>query len=256
MLILKNISIAYNKDIVVDNFNMEIDNNEIVCIVGESGCGKTSILKSIIGILPDVGKVVSGDILFNNSSILNLSNSQMNELRGKEIAMVFQDAGLSINPIRKIGSQFIQYIRTHTKVSKKEAYELALLSLEKMNLQNPKHIMDSYIFNLSGGMKQRVGIAFGMSLQPKLLLLDEPTSALDVITGAAVIEEIIKLRENYDTSILLITHNIPLAVYVANKIIVMKDGSIVEANSASRIFNNPLCEYTKELIASIPNFEE
>lgn len=257
MLTLNNISIAYNNENVITNFNMSITKGEIVCIVGESGSGKTSIIKSIIGLLPQYAYVTSGDISYNKNSILNLSDKEFNKLRGNEISVVFQDSGLSLNPIRKIGSQFIQFIMTHNNIiNKKQAYSLALDMLSKMNLNNCENIMNSYTFQLSGGMKQRVGLAFALSQHPNFLILDEPTSALDVTTQAQVVEEIIKSKIEYDTTILMITHNIPLAIYMADRIIVMKKGQIVEENTSIEIFSNPKHEYTKELINNIPNLTE
>lgn len=256
MLRIKDLTISYATDttenVITHSIDMQVKKNEIVCIVGESGCGKTSILKSIIGLLPESATINTGDILYNNESILN----KKNKLIGEEIAMVFQDAGASLNPVRKIGKQFIQYIKTHRKTTKKEAYELAVKMLEKMHLNNPEDIMNSYAFQLSGGMRQRVGLAIAMSLTPSLLLLDEPTSALDVTTQAQVIDEIKSLKEKYQTTILMITHNIPLAIYVADYLIIMQKGKIVEQNKAVDIFKNPAHEYTKELLANIPHLEE
>lgn len=256
MLKLNNITIAYDDNIILQNFNMEVKKGEILCIVGESGCGKTSILKSIIGLLPLNAKVSQGDILYNNNSLLNLTRTEKNKLLGDEISIVFQDAGASLNPVRKIGSQFIQYILAHKKTTKEDAYNLAVDTLYKMNLENSKNIMDSYSFQLSGGMKQRVGLAFALSLHPNFLLLDEPTSALDVTSQAQVVEEILKLKETYNTTILMITHNIPLAIYMSDYIIVMKKGEIIEENKPLEIFTNPQHQYTKELIANIPHLED
>lgn len=254
MLKLKDITIAYGENVITHNIDMRVKKNEIVCIVGESGCGKTSILKSIIGLLPETAKITTGDILYKDESILR-KNKKRN-LIGEEIAIVFQDAGASLNPVRKIGKQFIQYIKKNRKITTDEAYTIAVDMLEKMNLTNPKDIMNSYTFQLSGGMKQRVGLAIALSLNPSLLLLDEPTSALDVTTQAQVVEEIINLKEKYETTILMITHNIPLAIYVADYIIIMKKGVIVEQNKAVDIFKNPAHEYTKELLKHIPHLEE
>lgn len=256
MLELKNISIAYEDKEIVHDVSMLVKQGEIVCIVGESGCGKTSLLKSIVGLLPPQARVVSGDILYQGESLLHLSPTHRNRLLGEELAMVFQDAGLSLNPIRKIGKQFIEYIRTHQKISKEEAYILAEETLDKMQFHSSKDVLNSYTFQLSGGMKQRVGLAFALSLNPSFLLLDEPTSALDVTTQAQIVEEILTLKKNFDTTILMITHNIPLAIYMANYIIVMKAGTIIEKNQAIDIFTNPQQDYTKELLQHIPHLEE
>lgn len=256
MLKIKNLSIAYGENIITRDFSMNVNQGEIVCIVGESGCGKTSILKSILGLLPPNATLKSGDILLNSQSILHLSQKKRNKLSGKEISVVFQDAGLSLNPVRKIGTQFVQYLRTHSKLSKEEARSLSIEMIEKMNLSNGNDILNSYTFQLSGGMRQRVGLAFALALHPKLLLLDEPTSALDVTTQAQVVDEILALKESCDTTILMITHNIPLAIYMADYIIVMKNGEIVEENKSVKIYTQPQHPYTKELLENIPLLKE
>lgn len=256
MLELKNVNIAYDGQTVTYDLNMTVKQGQIVCIVGESGCGKTSLLKSILGLLPPNASIVQGDILYQEKSLLALSSRERNSIRGEEIALVFQDSGGSLNPVRKIGSQFIQYIKTHQKISKKDAQEKAVDILQKMNLNNPEDIMNSYTFQLSGGMKQRVGLAFALSLHPRFLLLDEPTSALDVTTQAQVVDEILSLKEKYDTTILMITHNIPLAIYMADYIYVMKEGRIVEENEAFHIYSKPQHPYTQRLLDNIPHLEE
>ncbi len=252
MLKLDDISICYGSKLVVEDFSLSLKKGEILSIIGESGSGKTSVIKAILGLLAQNGKIIKGDIFYKENSLLGISEKEMNKIRGEEIALVFQDAGLSLNPLRKIGTQFIQYIQSHTRVSKKEATVLAEKMLEKMKLNKGIDIMNSYTFNLSGGMKQRVGIAMAMALKPNLLLLDEPTSALDLTTQAQVIEEILNLNKEYNTSILMISHNIPLGIYMSDKIIVMKKGKIIEEGLASEILNNPKHIYTKELLANIP----
>lgn len=253
MLEINNISHAYAGNMVTHKLNAQVRQGEIVCIVGESGCGKTTLLKSILGLLPPQAQVKEGDILYKGQSLLSLQGKQWNKIRGEEIAMVFQDAGLSLNPVRKIGKQFVQYIRSHRAISKEEAWKMAEEKLLKMNL-DPQEIRNAYPFQLSGGMKQRVGLAFALSLQPSFLLLDEPTSALDVTTQAQVVEEILQIKEQ--TTILMITHNIPLAIYMADFIIIMKEGSIVEQNTAEDIFKQPKHPYTKELLEHIPHLQE
>lgn len=253
MLNVNNLSLAYGDKVISRNLNLQVREGEIVCIVGESGCGKSSLLKSILGLLPPEGRVDEGEILYHGQSLLTLSKKKWNKIRGEEIAMVFQDAGLSLNPSRKIRSQFVQYLRSHRSLSKQEALDCAHTYLTKMNL-HPNEVLESYPYQLSGGMKQRVGLAFALSLQPKFLLLDEPTSALDVTTQAQVVEEM-KLIKG-DSTILMITHNIPLAIYLADYIIIMKDGSIVEKNHAEFIFKQPQHPYTKTLLEHIPHLEE
>lgn len=257
MLELKQVSIQYggNKP-AVENFSLKVNPCEIIAIVGESGSGKTSVIRGILGLLPGDGKIVSGDILWNESSLCSLSEKQWSALRGFEIAMIFQDSGSVINPIRKIGKQFVDYILRHKKVSKNEAYNMAVEMLERTNLTDPQSIMKSYPFQLSGGMRQRVGIAMAMTFSPKLLLADEPTSALDVTTQAQIVEELAQLRQNFGTSILLVTHNLGVAAYLADRIVVMKDGAIVEDGDRRSIMENPQHPYTKQLIGAVPTFSE
>ena len=181
---------------------------EICSIVGESGSGKTTVIRSILGLLPSGGKVTKGDILFEGESLLQYSKKQWRELRGTQISMIFQDSGAMINPIRKIRSQYVEYIRAHKNISKKDAFDMAVEMLEKMRLPDGKRIMESYPFELSGGMCQRVGIAMAMTFQPKLLLADEPTSALDVTTQAQIVRQMMELRDDFGTGIIVVTHNI------------------------------------------------
>ena len=161
---------------------MTLKKGEIISLVGESGSGKTTVIRAILGLLPGGGKVTDGDILFEEKFLLQNTNEQWRKLRGTDISMIFQDSGAMMNPIRKIGSVFTEYIRTHEKIGKKDAWEKGVEMLERMRLPDGNNIMKSYPFQLSGGMRQRVGIAMAMTFRPKLLLADEPTSALDVTT--------------------------------------------------------------------------
>ena len=257
MLNINNITVQYgNKNPSIVNLSMDMKPGERVSIVGESGSGKTTLIRSIMGLLPAGGKITNGDIVFNGKSLLSYSRDDWNKIRGTELSMIFQDCGAMINPIRKIGNQFIEYIRTHEKMSKEEASKKAINLLGQMMLSNPDNIMKSYPFQLSGGMRQRVGIAMVMTFNPKLLIADEPTSALDVTTQSQIIRNMLELREKFNTGIIMVTHNLAIAAYISDKIIVMKDGKIVEQGSRDNIINNPKDEYTKELLNSVSNWEE
>ena len=166
--------------------------------------------------------------------------------------MISQDSGGTLNPIRKIGKQFVEYIQTHSKMSAKEAEEKAKDMFSKVNLPDPEIIMKSYPHQLSGGMKQRVGIAMALTFHPKIILADEPTSALDVITQAQIVKEIMDLRKKFDTSIIMVTHNLGVAAYISDKIIVMQNGKIVDAGDKNAVIENPKSEYTKKLLAAVP----
>ena len=253
MLEIKDLTIQYgDKDPVVENFSLSLKKGEIITIVGESGSGKSTVLSSILGLLPNGGKIISGDIIYNRESMLNKILNQWRELRGTEITMISQDSGGTLNPIRKIGKQFVEYIQTHSKISTKEAEEKAKDMFSKVNLEEPEIIMKSYPHQLSGGMKQRVGIAMALTFHPKIILADEPTSALDVITQAQIVKEIMDLRKKFDTSIIMVTHNLGVAAYISDKIIVMQNGKIVDAGNKNEVIENPRSEYTKKLLEAVP----
>ena len=253
MLEIKDLTIQYgDKHPVVENFSLSLKKGEIITIVGESGSGKSTVLSSILGLLPNGGKIISGDIIYNGESMLNKSLNQWRELRGTEITMISQDSGGTLNPIRKIGKQFVEYIQTHSKMSVKEAEEKAEDMFSKVNLPDPEIIMKSYPHQLSGGMKQRVGIAMALTFHPKIILADEPTSALDVITQAQIVKEIMDLRKKFDTSIIMVTHNLGVAAYISDKIIVMQNGKIVDAGNKNEVIENPRSEYTKKLLEAVP----
>ncbi|QIB68010.1 ABC transporter ATP-binding protein [Aminipila butyrica] len=256
MLSIENLSIQYQKSApVVEKFNLDIEPGEIVSLVGESGSGKTSVIRAVMGLLPTGGRVIQGDIRFGGESVLGYSKEQWRQFRGSQISMIFQDSGTMINPVRKIGSQFMEYICQHEKLSKKEAWERGQLMLEKMGLSGCENIMDSYAFELSGGMRQRVGIAMAMTFQPQLLLADEPTSALDATTQAQIVSHMMGLREEFHTGILLVTHNLGVAAYMSDRIIVMKGGRIVDMGDRDYILKHPSNEYTKKLLGSVPILE-
>lgn len=253
MLEIKDLTIQYgDKAPVVENFSLSLKKGEIITIVGESGSGKSTVLSSILGLLPNGGKIISGDIIYNGESMLNKSLNQWRELRGTEITMISQDSGGTLNPIRKIGKQFVEYIQTHSKMSAKEAEEKAKDMFSKVNLPDPEIIMKSYPHQLSGGMKQRVGIAMALTFHPKIILGDEPTSALDVITQAQIVKEIMDIRKKFDTSIIMVTHNLGVAAYISDKIIVMQNGKIVDAGNKNEVIENPKSEYTKKLLEAVP----
>lgn len=253
MLSFKDLSVNYEGKPALIDFNLQVGKKEIVALVGESGSGKTTAIRSAIGILPGNGQILKGSISYKGRDLLDLSSKEWQEIRGREIAMIFQDSGLTFNPIRTIGNQFVEYINCHEKMSKKEAMEKARDMLDRMGLSNPDRILKSYIFELSGGMRQRVGIAMAMTYKPELLLADEPTSALDVTTQAQIVKQMIDLKEQFSTSILMVTHNLGVAAYMADRILVMKDGRVVEEGFSRDIIERPQNEYTRLLIASVPD---
>ena len=256
VLELDNVSIGYaKKSEAIKNVSLDLSKGDILAIVGESGSGKSTILKSIKGVLPSGSFISKGDIRIFGRSINKMSSEEMRVMRGLDVAIVFQDAGTYLNPKKKIGVQFIETIQNHRTMKKNEAKELAVDMLYKVDLRDPIRIMDSYVFQLSGGMRQRVAIAMAMVLKPRLLLADEPTSALDVTIQSDIVKQMLKLRQESEMSIIIVTHNIALAANMADYIAVMKNGELVEYGKVKSIINEPKNAYTQELIGSVFELE-
>lgn len=253
ILEINDLSVKYGKEEpVVKNIKISINNKEIVGIVGESGSGKSTLLRAILGILPGGSSISSGNIIFKHKNLVESSKKEWREIRGNRIAIIFQDAGRYLTPILKIGDQFIETIRSHFNISKAAAYKKASDMLVKMRLPDPERIMNSYPFELSGGMKQRVGIAMAMTMEPDILLADEPTSSLDVTTQAQIVREMMELRDNFNTSIIIVTHNMGVAAYMCDKIGVMRQGELVEWGIKDQVINHPKSEYTRSLLSAVP----
>lgn len=253
MLKLDNVTISYKNVPTVQNFNLDMKEGQIVSLVGESGSGKTTVIRAVLGLLAGGGKVTEGSITFEGEDLLSYTPEQWRKLRGSDISMIFQDSGAMMNPTKKIGTVFTEYIRTHEKISKKEAWEKGITMLERMRLPAADNVMNSYPFQLSGGMRQRVGIAMGMTYQPKLLLADEPTSALDVTIQAQIVRQMMQLREDYNTSIIVVTHNLGVAAYMSDYIIVMKHGRIEDQGTREYILKESQNEYTRKLLDAVPS---
>ncbi len=253
MLDVKNITISYGKRPTVKNFSMSMEKGQIVSLVGESGSGKTTVIRAIFGLLPGGGKVTEGDIIFEGESLLSYSDDKWRQFRGTDISMIFQDSGAMMNPTKKVGSAYTEYILTHENITKAEAFQKGVTMLERMRLPSGDNVMRSYPFQLSGGMRQRVGIAMGMTYQPKLLLADEPTSALDVTTQAQIVRQMMELRDNYGTSLIVVTHNLGVAAYMSDHIIVMKDGLIEDQGNRNYMLYESKNEYTHKLLDAVPS---
>lgn len=253
LLQVKDLDISYGNKLTVTNVNLELDRGEIMSIVGESGSGKTTVIRAIMGCLPGAGRVIRGTITFDGKDVLANTPEEWRKMYGSEMSMIFQDSGNMINPIRRIGDQFIDYIQAHQPdKSKSQAYEMATAMLVNVRLPNPENIMNSYPFELSGGMRQRVGIAMAMIFSPKILLADEPTSALDVTTQAQIIRQIVDIRNEYNVAVIIVTHNLGVASYVSNKIMVMQGGHVVEYGPREEVIRSPKAEYTKHLLRAVP----
>ena len=254
LLSIKNLAVTYgnNPNPTIAGVNLDLAEGEIVSIVGESGSGKTTVIRALLGVLPNTGRVSEGSITFDGQDLLGFSTKDWLDLRGNHIAMIFQDSGNMMNPIQTIGKQFVEFIQLHSTMSKQEAEAKAIEMLALTNLPHPEAIMKSYPFELSGGMRQRVGIAMAITFSPKLLLGDEPTSALDVTTQAQIVEELLRINRENKTSMIIVTHNIGVAAHMSDKIMVMKQGAVVEYGPAEEIIRNPQAEYTKQLLNAVP----
>lgn len=253
MLEIKNITICYKDRPTVKSFSMTLGQGEIASLVGESGSGKTTVIRAVLGLLAGGGKVTEGDILFEGKSLLRNTPDQWRKLRGTDISMIFQDSGAMLNPTRKIGDVFCEYIQTHESISKQDAWQKGITMLEKMRLPAGDNIMNSYPFQLSGGMRQRVGIAMAMTFQPKLLLADEPTSALDVTTQAQIVRQMMELRDTYGTSIIVVTHNLGVAAYMSDQIVVMNHGEIADKGNRDYMLYGNHSAYTQTLLDAVPS---
>ena len=253
MLEIKDLTIQCGSQApTVEHFHLSMKKGEIISVVGESGSGKTTVIRAVLGALAGGGQVTGGDILFQGKSLLGNSKEEWRKLRGTKISMIFQDCGGTLNPIRRIGSQYVEYIRTHSKMSKEEAWKLAVSMLQKMRLPDAENVMKSFPHQLSGGMRQRVGIAMAMTFNPELLLADEPTSALDVTTQAQIVRQMMELRDKSGTGIIIVTHNLGVAAYMADQLIVMQNGKVVDQGTRDQVMNHPTNAYTKKLLAAVP----
>ncbi|MGM9920895.1 MAG: ABC transporter ATP-binding protein [Bhargavaea sp.] len=240
----------------VDGIDFEIGKGETVALVGESGCGKSMTSLSIMGLVPaPAGKVVDGSIKLNGVDLVQMPEKKMYDIRGKEVAMIFQEPMTSLNPVLTIGDQLMGVIMHHLKVNKKKATEKAAEMLGIVGFSDPLKTLKDYPHRLSGGMRQRVMIAMAMSCNPKLLIADEPTTALDVTIQAQVLELMKELSKKFSTSILLITHDLGVVSELAERVIVMYAGQIVEISDVDDLFEEPLHPYTEGLIHSIPAIE-
>ncbi len=255
LLDMQHVEISYNGRPVVRDVSLTVEPGEILGIVGESGSGKSTIIKAAMGLLGNGGAVTKGDIYYKGQNVLDAKPEDRKKLQGPAMGMIFQNTGASLCPIRTIGSQLYESVRAHEKTSRQEVEQRAIALFEKMRLPEGKRMLNSYPFELSGGMNQRVGIMMAMALQPKLLFADEPTSALDVTVQAQVVKEMMEMRKLYGTGIVIVTHNIGVVEYMADKIAVMHNGRLVECGKTKDVIRHPREAYTKELIGAVPRLK-
>lgn len=237
----------------VNGISFSIDKKEVVALIGESGSGKSVTALSIMGLIPEPpGKIKSGSILFNGKDLLKRNRKEMTLIRGNEISMVYQEPMNSLNPMLTVGYQIKESLAIHKKIKGNKAKEMAIEMLKKVEIPEPHERYNSYPYQLSGGMRQRVMIAMSLICNPKLLIADEPTTALDVTIQAEILDLIKRLKDEYDTSVLLITHDLGVVTEMSDKIVVMYSGKIMEIASTRELYHNPLHPYTNGLMKCIP----
>ena len=240
----------------VDGISFSLERGETLGIVGESGCGKSVTALSIMGLIPrPPAKIVSGSVVFDGSDLVQLPEKQLEDLRGREIAMIFQDPMTSLNPTLTIGTQITETIRRHYDVSKKDARKKAIELMEEVQIPRAAERLDDYPHRFSGGMRQRVMIAIALSCDPKLLIADEPTTALDVTVQAAVLDLLDDLRQRHDMAMIIITHDMGVVAEAADDILVMYAGQIVEQAPVLELFDHPEHPYTEALLGALPQLE-
>lgn len=255
LLDIHHLSVKYpdGQDVLHD-VSLHLRTGEIICVIGESGCGKSTLLNAILQ-MPGRVEITGGEIKFSGRDLCTFKREALRQVRGAGIGMVFQEPGASLDPIRKIGTQFFDTLRAHGKISRRQSDEKAVELLAEMGLADPQRILKSCPVQLSGGMNQRVAIALSMALGPDVLLADEPTSALDVTVQAQIVDALLKLRRQFGTSLLVVTHNMGVVAKMADKVAVMYGGRIVEYGNREAFLTAPAHPYTRALIAAIPKLD-
>ncbi|MGM7703314.1 ABC transporter ATP-binding protein [Pseudalkalibacillus sp. Hm43] len=241
----------------VNDVDFHVKRGEVLGIVGESGCGKSVTSLSVMGLVPSPpGKIVGGEILYKGEDLTKVNDKRMRQIRGNDIAMIFQEPMTSLNPVYRIGNQLIEAIRLHNRWDKKKAWNRAVEILKLVGLPRAEELMNSYPHQLSGGMRQRVMIAMAMVCEPEVLIADEPTTALDVTIQAQILDLMKRLNKETDTSIIMITHDLGVVAEMCERIVVMYAGKVIEEASVSTIFKEPKHPYTVGLIQSVPDMRD
>ena len=259
LLKIENLSISLpagaDRSLAIENVSFEIFPEEVLCIVGESGSGKSMSANAIMGLLPKPHvKPVQGKIWFENQDLLQLKESQIRNIRGSQISMIFQEPMTALNPMMKIGKQMSEVFKYHSTMSTREIEIQSIQLLADVGLPQPEKIYHSWSFNLSGGQRQRVMIAMALAMEPQILIADEPTTALDVTTQAQILKLILNLQKSHKMGVMFITHDFGVVAEIADRVIVMKEGQVVESGLADDVLNRPQHPYTQKLAASVPHF--
>lgn len=257
LLQVKDLSVAFVEDktetLVVDNVSFSVEPGEVLCIVGESGCGKSVTALSILGLLSPNARVKSGSIIFEGKDLLKMNSKELDEIRGNEVTMVFQDVMNSLNPVLTIGNQLTEIISAHMGYDKRKAKEYAIEMIKKVGLADPSAVMKKYPHMLSGGQQQRIMIAMALACEPKLIIADEPTTALDVTIQLQIMKLLVELQKEFHMSIILITHDIGLVAELADRVIIMYAGQCIEEATVYKLFDQAGHPYTRALLGSVPS---
>ncbi|WP_099157128.1 ABC transporter ATP-binding protein [Virgibacillus ndiopensis] len=240
----------------VQGISFTVEKGETLCIVGESGSGKSATALSIMGLLPANGKITEGSIRLKKDELVGKTEEQLQRIRGNEISMIFQEPMTALNPVFTIGFQIREPLTIHRKMSKKEATLVSIELLEKVGIPNPKEKLKQFPHELSGGMRQRVMIAIALACEPSLLIADEPTTALDVTIQSQILDLIDDLKEQMGMGVVFVTHDMGVVAEIADQVMVMYAGEVVEMGDVYSIFNNPKDPYTKGLLAAVPNVDD
>lgn len=252
LLRYNHVDISYLGQPVIRDVSFSLHSGEILGIVGESGSGKSTLIKAAMGLLGCEGQVTRGDIWFKGKNLPELPPKELRKLCGPELGYIFQSSGSAFCPIRTVGAQLFETMRAHGKITKADFEAQALELLSKLGFDSGKRILESYPFELSGGMQQRVGIAAAMLLNPSVLFADEPTSALDVTIQKQVVEEMLMVRETFGTAIVLVTHNLGVIGAMTDRVLVLENGRCVECGSTRQVLSQPHADCTKALLAAVP----
>ncbi len=261
LLEVKNLRTSFSTEVgvkyAVDGVDFCLDAGKTLCIVGESGCGKSITSLSILRLIPSPpGKIENGSILFNGEDLLKKTESEMRSIRGNKISMIFQEPMTSLNPVYTIGFQIMEVFHRHKKLNKADSFKKSVEMLRIVGISAPEQRMRQHPHQLSGGMRQRVMIAMALACTPELLIADEPTTALDVTIQAQILELMKDIKKRLNTSIMLITHDLGVVADMAENVLVMYAGKVMEYSDVDEIFHNPLHPYTKGLLASIPRLDK
>ena len=251
LLQAEHVTICYNGNPVVHDVSFNLREGEILGIVGESGSGKSTILRAAMGLLGNAGMVTRGDIYYKGQNVVDMPREKLRKLLGPEMGMVFQDCKAALCPIRRVGDQIFESMSEHGRISRKECNRRAAEIMQKIGLMDTKRVLDSYPFELSGGMNQRVGICIAMMQNPALLLADEPTSALDVTVQKQVVEELKLMRDEYRTAMIVVTHNIGVIKALADQVLVLQNGRVMDYGPTDRVLRHSHNAYTRKLMDSV-----